>query len=101
MSINRLVEWKVILVINFSLFDTRNFRFGRFESADRQARIFNRVVKRPDNPFSKKIDSAKNYKCITPKRNYAYRVDINSRIVSHPGHVIRTYVTSHVKYHVI
>ena len=54
-----------------------------------------------DRKFSKKIDSAKNYKCITPKRNYAYRVDINSRIVSHPGHVIRTYVTSHVKYHVI
>ena len=43
-SINRLVEWKVILVSNLSLFDTRNFRFGRFESADRQARIFRQAA---------------------------------------------------------
>ena len=66
------------------LLDTRNFRFGRFESADlEQARIF-RVVKRAD---FKEDWFSKNYKCITPKRNYAYRVDITSRVVSHPGHV--------------
>ena len=64
------------------LLDTRNFRFGRFESADlEQARIF-KVVKRTD---FKEDWFSKNYKCITPKRNYAYRVDITSRVVSYPG----------------